>query len=72
DGVTGITVVDDAIAAVDGADVLLIATEWPEFADVDLTPVRDAMRGSAIVDARNLLDPVVVRELGMSYVGVGR
>lgn len=68
----GITVADSPLAAVEDADVLLVATEWPEFAEVDLTQVKDAMRGSAIVDARNLLDPVAIREHGMTYVGVGR
>ncbi len=71
-GIKGLTMVDDPIAAIMGADVLLIATEWPEFAEIDLVTVREEMRGSAIVDARNLLDPDVVRQLDMSYVGVGR
>ncbi len=72
DEVDGLAVVDEPLAAVDEADVLVIATEWPEFTEVDLIDVRDAMRGSAIVDARNLLDPASVRGLGMSYTGVGR
>jgi UDPglucose 6-dehydrogenase len=60
------------LGAVEDADVLVIATEWSEFGDVDLRAVRDAMRGSAVVDARNLLDPMAVEQLGMTYVGVGR
>lgn len=71
-GLDGVTCVDSPLAAVDNVDVLLIATEWPEFADVDLAEVSEAMRGSAIVDARNLLDPDAVRSLGMTYAGVGR
>ncbi len=67
-----IVIVDDPILAATGVDVLVIATEWPQFTAVDLRAVRDAMRGSAIVDARNLLDPIAVQQLGMSYVGVGR
>jgi UDPglucose 6-dehydrogenase len=70
--VDGIEVASSALDAVRDADVLVIATEWPEFADEDLATVRDAMRGSAIVDARNLLDPAVVTGLGMSYTGIGR
>ena len=62
----------DAVDAAKGADTLLIATEWPEFSSVDLGAVKDAMRGRAIVDARNLLDPEAVRRLGLSYAGVGR
>jgi UDPglucose 6-dehydrogenase len=68
----GIEIASSAMEATRGADVLIIATEWPEFADEDLGIVSDAMRGSAIVDARNLLDPAVVMGLGMSYTGIGR
>ena len=60
------------LEAADGADVLLIATEWPEFQAVDLRQVRDVMNGTAIVDARNVLDPDAVRRLGMEYFGMGR
>ena len=67
-----IEVVDDPIRAVKDADLLLIATEWAEFRDVDLGAVRDAMAGNTIVDARNLLDPLAVRQLGMTYTGVGQ
>ncbi len=67
-----IAVADDPIEAVRGADVLVIATEWSEFKGVDLRSVRDAMAGDVIVDARNLLDPIAVTQLGMTYVGIGR
>ncbi|MGH8910887.1 MAG: UDP-glucose dehydrogenase family protein, partial [Acidimicrobiia bacterium] len=46
-----------ALEAVRDADVLVIATEWPEFVDVALDQVRKLMRGHRVVDARNLLDP---------------
>jgi UDPglucose 6-dehydrogenase len=61
-----------ALEAVDGAHVLLIATEWPEFATVDLNEVALRMRGHRIVDARNLLDPKAVRAAGLDYWGLGR
>ena len=61
-----------ALGAVDGADVLLIATEWPEFKTVDLNEVASLMRGHRIVDARNLLDPKAVRAAGLDYWGLGR
>lgn len=63
---------DSAIAAVEGADVLLILTEWPEFLRVDLTEVAERMRGHRVVDARNLLDPRTVRRAGLDYWGLGR
>jgi UDPglucose 6-dehydrogenase len=68
----GVDLVADPLEAAKGADVLLIATEWPEFQAVDLALVREAMAGAVIVDARNLLDPDAVRRLGMEYFGVGR
>ncbi len=67
-----VAVAADPIAAVDGADVLLIATEWPEFREVDLGELAERMTGRTIVDARNLLDPAAVRAVGLAYVGIGR
>lgn len=61
-----------ALEAVRGADVLVVATEWPEFVEIDLGQVRKLMRGHRIVDARNLLDPSKVRASGLDYVGMGR
>ena len=51
----------------------MIATEWPEFAKLDLAEVAAAMAPDAvIVDTRNLLDPAAVRAAGLQYDGVGR
>jgi UDPglucose 6-dehydrogenase len=70
--VDGVERASDPLDAAKEADVLLIATEWPEFQAVDLRTLREAMRGSTIIDARNILDPAAVRRLGMVYRGVGR
>jgi UDPglucose 6-dehydrogenase len=67
-----LTMAPDPIAAVTDADVLLIATEWPEFGTADLSAVAKAMRGHRIVDARNVLDPKQVRAVGLDYWGLGR
>jgi UDPglucose 6-dehydrogenase len=67
-----VTNVPTALDAVEGADVLLVSTEWPEFAAVDLKEVANRMRGHRVVDARNLLDPKKVREVGLDYWGLGR
>jgi UDPglucose 6-dehydrogenase len=61
-----------ALEAVRDSDVLVVATEWPEFAEVDMDQVRKVMRGHRLVDARNLLDPTTVRAAGLDYVGMGR
>ncbi len=62
----------DPVDAVKGADLLLVATEWPEFMRVDLEQVAAVMRGSVVFDVRNLLDPEVVRAAGLRYHGWGR
>ena len=62
----------DPIAAVADADVLLVATEWPEFSTVDMTKVAAEMKGHRVVDARNLLDAATVRAAGLDYWGLGR
>ena len=58
--------------AVSGADVTVIMTEWPEFVGLDVHKVAGAMRGTALVDCRNLLEPDDVKAAGLSYDGVGR
>ncbi len=62
----------DAYDAAATADALVLLTEWDEFRWLDFDRIRDAMRGRAIVDARNLLDPAAMRRRGFDYQGVGR
>jgi UDPglucose 6-dehydrogenase len=61
-----------ALDAIDGADVTIVLTEWPEFTELDLDKVADVMRGDAVVDCRNLLDGTACRAAGLYYDGVGR
>ena len=68
----GIELSTSAVEAAQGADVLVLATEWPEFSGIDIPAVARAMRGRALVDMRNLLDPSAVRAAGLTYDGVGR
>lgn len=67
-----VTMAPDPLTAATNADVLLVATEWPEFTTVDLSEVARVMRGHRVVDARNLLDPKSVRAVGLDYWGLGR
>lgn len=67
-----LTMASDPLAAATDADVLLVATEWPEFTTVDLAEVARVMRGHRVVDARNLLNPKSVRAVGLDYWGLGR
>jgi UDPglucose 6-dehydrogenase len=68
----GIELHADPYGAAAGADVLVVLTEWPEFAEVDLDRLAASMRGASIVDTRNVLDPSAVRQRGLTYDGVGR
>ena len=70
--IEGVTVVGDAYAAADGADVLAILTEWEEFKFIDLDKLAEVMSKLHIVDGRNLLDRGAVRRRGFSYQGIGR
>jgi len=54
------------------ADTLLFTTEWQEFLDLDMSRIKDLMNYPILVDARNMLDPDMMREAGFEYTGVGR
>jgi len=60
------------LEAAAGAEALIIATEWPEFASVDLAELRATMRAPMIFDGRNLIDPVAAADFGFQYRGIGR
>jgi len=61
-----------ALEAVDGAEALVIATEWDEFANVDLAAVKKRMTTPIIFDGRNLLNAETMGELGFHYHSIGR
>ncbi len=61
-----------ALEAVEGAEALVIATEWSEFANVDLAVVKKKMTTPIVFDGRNLFDPETMGELGFHYHSIGR
>ena len=61
-----------ALEAVTDAEALVVATEWREFANVDLAVVKEKMRTPMVFDGRNLLDPETMRRLGFHYYSIGR
>lgn len=67
-----VEIADSMLAAVTGADALVIVTEWPEFRAVLDADVRAAMREPLIVDGRNLLDPDAAVAAGFTYLSIGR
>jgi UDPglucose 6-dehydrogenase len=62
----------DPYAACEGADVLVVLTEWDELRWVDFEKVAGLMTDARIVDCRNLIDPAAVRRKGFQYEGLGR
>jgi UDPglucose 6-dehydrogenase len=60
------------LAAIDGADALLVLTEWPQFLDVPPRAIASRLRRRVMVDGRNLFDPDAMADVGLIYRGVGR
>lgn len=63
---------DDMYEAAEGADLLLILTEWEMFRTLKLSHLSRTMRGRVIFDCRNMLDPQEVARRGFRYLGIGR
>jgi UDPglucose 6-dehydrogenase len=68
----GITYAEGPLPALDGADALLIVTEWKEFRSPDFAAMKERLREPLIFDGRNLYDPDVVRQAGLEYHSIGR
>jgi UDPglucose 6-dehydrogenase len=68
----GLALVEGAEAALEGADALVVVTEWQEFRSPDFDLIRDSLRHKVIFDGRNIYDPVLVRSFGLRYHGIGR
>jgi UDPglucose 6-dehydrogenase len=63
---------EDAYATAQGADALLLVTEWDEFRHLDFDRIKPLMRRPVLVDGRNIYDPRAMRDRGFIYRGVGR
>jgi UDPglucose 6-dehydrogenase len=67
-----VKLVGSPVEAVDGAEALVLATEWKEFARQDFAEVKRRMHTPLVFDGRNLFKPDTMREMGFVYCGVGR
>ena len=67
-----VTFVDDMNKVPEGCDALVIATEWPQFKELDLDNARKVMTHPILFDGRNLFDPAQMEALGFIYKSVGR
>src|SRR5262249_56860896 len=63
---------EDAYEVCDGADALVIVTEWNQFRMLDLARVKSLLRQPLVADLRNIYDPVAMRDAGFTYVCIGR
>jgi len=68
----GIEYARDEYDAIDGADAMVIITEWNQFRALDMEKVKRLLRSPKIADLRNIYEPADMRALGFEYVGVGR
>ncbi|MHC1784269.1 MAG: UDP-glucose/GDP-mannose dehydrogenase family protein [Anaerolineaceae bacterium] len=67
-----VTLCENPYQVAEGADALVLATDWNEFKQIDFTKIHPLMRQPVIMDGRNLWDPDYLRSLGFNYFGVGR
>ena len=67
-----ISYVEDAYAAADDVDALLILTDWAEFRHLDLGRVNTAMRYPIVIDGRNMFEPAAMASANFTYVSIGR
>jgi len=70
--IAGATFAASALEAVAGAEALIIATEWSEFANVDLAALKDTMAAPMVFDGRNVFDPQTMETVGFHYHSIGR
>ena len=68
----GLAYAESQAAALQGADALLIVTEWRQFKSPDFEQIRASLKQPLIFDGRNLYDPELMKTLGIDYQAIGR
>jgi UDPglucose 6-dehydrogenase len=68
----GISYADSPVGALDGADALIIATEWKEFRSPDFEAIKTRLKQPVVIDGRNLYEPAMMQALGIEYLSIGR
>jgi len=69
---SGVHFASSALEAIEGADALVVVTEWKEFRSPDLDALRTCLKQPVVFDGRNLFDPTFVVGEGIEYHGIGR
>ncbi len=70
--IRGVHFATGALDAIEGADAVVLVTEWEEFVGLDWNLVADRMAGTLVLDGRNALDREAVAAAGLTYEGIGR
>ena len=68
----GFELCETAYGALDGADTLVIITEWQEFRSPDFLLLKQKLKDGVVIDGRNLYEPASVENLGLKYYAIGR
>ncbi|MCI5125505.1 MAG: UDP-glucose 6-dehydrogenase, partial [Candidatus Electrothrix sp. AR5] len=68
----GVEYVSGAYEACEGADAVILMTEWNQYRALDFEKLKGSMKTPNFIDLRNVYDPASLKNLGFSYVGVGR
>jgi UDPglucose 6-dehydrogenase len=71
-GTPGLTFVDSQKQALEGADALVIATEWKEFRNPDFEHIKAVLKQPVVFDGRNLYEPALMKTFGIEYRAIGR
>ena len=69
---SGLSFVDSQSAALEGADALVIVTEWKEFRTPDFDRIKQALKQGLVFDGRNLYEPAFMKSIGIDYQAIGR
>jgi UDPglucose 6-dehydrogenase len=68
----GVSFSESLLGTLDGADALVIVTEWKEFRSPDFEQIKRRLKQAVVFDGRNLYDPAILRDFGIEYFSVGR
>jgi UDPglucose 6-dehydrogenase len=72
DEVEGVPLVADPLEAAQGAEAVVVLTEWPVFRTLDWAAMAGVMKQPVVIDTRNLVDPATLRRAGLTGIGIGR
>ncbi len=68
----GVEYIDDTYTACQGADAVVLMTEWNQYRALDFKKLKTSMKGLVFIDLRNVYEPTILKSLGFHYVGVGK